>query len=976
MNWMRSSVIVIASLSSVALRANAVADVRVERVNGYEVNLINIGSGNKAYVMAYVPVGSKHDDPVLHAGRAHLFEHVIFRGSERFPNGEVDFQRISKRVGGAFNAATGGEQTYYHFTTSTDGVPEVIDYLTGLISKPLWNQEGFLRERKIVQNEAGEYQDENGTVLWNAPYIELLPVGHPLRMYDVGEREQLEAMEIGDLQDLFFSNYTPEKVGIFVAGNFKTVANPSGELDPDFVLAELGKKLEAPVDPRPAPMRPELFSAGNKKIFPSTRQEGEPKLRYAEFSSKKNDPLLLIHFERKATDVGSKDFQLESDLDEILVDYLNLDVEGSFADVLKKKRWTVGFGIYRSTLNNLKFNRATFRLTEEGIKNRNEIIRLFFAFLNTVKNQGIDPAIFQNLVKKNYKSYEQSSKNPDRAAHLLAEALQESGYVELNGGVAHVLDRDAYFDFETRYKKATRDLATQRVDDMFPMDSVLVGYVGPDVVGDRKAQTFDRQVRIVEDEGLWKQWLEARNGGADAPQFLPVVPELQLRFSEAPLDRPSQDVAALVPTDLPGTRIALFEKHTEAEGAVQVGIDVTPLSLRRAAALSLYLSAFREHFKSEIDILSLDELWRGVSYGANRISLTTQGNSHASLDAAAWALRELRTFVPRPSDLQTAIESLRYQKNSAEDEFSAFIAYTKATQLLHKSLFSPDEILAEAQKLLNEPTRVAKIVHRVLRQVDINLSFYGDYSPESASYFAEQMRSYYRQPLDEADRIRRNTAESRVSPLKYWTTLHDKHPVGSIGIARFYPGTPQIIGREALAAQVLSQAIDAHVTLLNRTERDLGYVNNAGIHSRRSGGNFVFYGMTEKADRWAEISDGWEVVLQRLEDRKLTDNDFADEIQGLIRSFQLEGSTPDKRVARLASRLEHGDLNYGQTAVEILKTLTPDEIYAVGDKYLLGENYLTVQATHTPPRPCEDFATSTPRTRARLAKLSQKVSKK
>jgi hypothetical protein len=80
-------------------------------VDGYRVLFVNRHKGNGLHMGVHVPTGSYHDHPVVHAGLAHLWEHVIHRGNKKFPVGMEIMQKVSLRAGGFVNAYTAADRT-------------------------------------------------------------------------------------------------------------------------------------------------------------------------------------------------------------------------------------------------------------------------------------------------------------------------------------------------------------------------------------------------------------------------------------------------------------------------------------------------------------------------------------------------------------------------------------------------------------------------------------------------------------------------------------------------------------------------------------------------------------------------------------------------------------------------------------------------------------------------------------------------
>ena len=116
----------------------------------------------------WVKVGSA-DEEVGSTGIAHFFEHLMFKGTERYPDGELD--RLLEEVGGEVNAATWLDWTYYYVDLPSAYLERVVDVEADRLSNLRLTPEVFEAERSVVMNERRECveDDPEGTLdelLW------------------------------------------------------------------------------------------------------------------------------------------------------------------------------------------------------------------------------------------------------------------------------------------------------------------------------------------------------------------------------------------------------------------------------------------------------------------------------------------------------------------------------------------------------------------------------------------------------------------------------------------------------------------------------------------------------------------------------------------------------------------------------------------------------------------------------------------
>src|SRR5215472_2768247 len=92
--------------------------VQEDRPNGLRLVTVTTDFPNIVAVYIVVQTGSRNEVEPGHTGFAHLFEHLMFRGTEKFPSAKYD-QTIN-RIGAASNASTYNDKTIYHTTFSKE----------------------------------------------------------------------------------------------------------------------------------------------------------------------------------------------------------------------------------------------------------------------------------------------------------------------------------------------------------------------------------------------------------------------------------------------------------------------------------------------------------------------------------------------------------------------------------------------------------------------------------------------------------------------------------------------------------------------------------------------------------------------------------------------------------------------------------------------------------------------------------------
>ena len=167
----------------------------------------------------WVAAGSRHEF-LGKTGLAHLFEHLMYRGTSRYPEGEYD--RLLDRRGAQANAATWLDWTHYHASlpSSKDNI-ELIASLEGDRLQHLRTDDDVLQtERDVVLNERQYRVDDDpdgalGERLWSLA----LP-NHPYGSPTIGWQEDIASISASDCNAFRSRWYTPDRVTICVVGGF------------------------------------------------------------------------------------------------------------------------------------------------------------------------------------------------------------------------------------------------------------------------------------------------------------------------------------------------------------------------------------------------------------------------------------------------------------------------------------------------------------------------------------------------------------------------------------------------------------------------------------------------------------------------------------------------------------------------------------------------------------------------------------
>ena len=169
-------------------------------------------------VSIWYHIGSKNE-PKGRTGFAHLFEHMMFYGSENAPGGF--FGRLEEIGATDWNGTTWFDRTNYFETVPTGALDRVLflesdrmGHLLGAVT-----QEKLDNQRGVVQNEKRMGENEPGGLVEYAELAALLPAGHPYRHSTIGSMADLNAASLADVQNWFKAHYGPNNAVLVLAGD-------------------------------------------------------------------------------------------------------------------------------------------------------------------------------------------------------------------------------------------------------------------------------------------------------------------------------------------------------------------------------------------------------------------------------------------------------------------------------------------------------------------------------------------------------------------------------------------------------------------------------------------------------------------------------------------------------------------------------------------------------------------------------------
>jgi zinc protease len=165
----------------------------------------------------FIDIGSAHEREYLGSGISHLVEHMLFKGTKKYPN----IENILHIYGGKIEGFTSYDYTGFRITILKEHTDVAVDVLKEMLSLPLFRKNDLAKEKEVIRREMDFAEDEPGTknsrLTFSNAYIR-----HPYRIPVIGYKENFNRLQRKDLLSFFNSNYTAEHIVMAVVGDMET----------------------------------------------------------------------------------------------------------------------------------------------------------------------------------------------------------------------------------------------------------------------------------------------------------------------------------------------------------------------------------------------------------------------------------------------------------------------------------------------------------------------------------------------------------------------------------------------------------------------------------------------------------------------------------------------------------------------------------------------------------------------------------
>ncbi len=211
--------------------------------NGLSVLLYPDRSTPVVTVMVTYRVGSRNESNGLR-GSAHLLEHMMFKGTERYQKQKnTAIAAVLQRVGAHMNASTWSDGTNYYESLPSDHLDLALDIESDRMRGSLFRKDDLASEMHVVHSELEKIENSPFAMLDQALSSTAF-TAHPYHHPVIGYRADIENASAEDLHKFYNTFYWPNNASLAVIGDF----------DPDTILEKINSRFgQVPSSPAPIP---------------------------------------------------------------------------------------------------------------------------------------------------------------------------------------------------------------------------------------------------------------------------------------------------------------------------------------------------------------------------------------------------------------------------------------------------------------------------------------------------------------------------------------------------------------------------------------------------------------------------------------------------------------------------------------------------------------------------------------------------
>lgn len=903
--------------------------------NQLQVLLVCDERSDKAAAAMDVAVGH-FSDPQELPGLAHFLEHMLFLGTEKYPE-EGSYNKFLAENGGHSNAYTSAENTNFHFEMVAKGMDpengidaqengehstmprfkEALDRFAQFFTAPLFTESATERELNAVDSEHQKNLQNDGRRMYQLKKTVCNPK-HPYHKFGTGSKETLWD--------------TPGKAGIdtraqllefhkkYYSANLMTlcIIGPCTLDQLQAWVAELFSNIPNYDAPDPS----EEYE-GIEHLLPEHRglmfhMESIKEIRHLEIVWP--TPSYNSHYKSKpARYVG---------------DLLGDEGNGSILSVLKAKGWADSLSA--GAFHHLTFGamQVTTSLTKEGVDHIDDIIAIIYEYIRIIREKGIQEWLF---------------KEEATLAETAFRFRERGGAMSLVTNMAsymHTLPPAEYLSGQYLYKEFNPEKIIEVLDCLTAENGniTIAGKFVSDKVT-KKERWYETPYHVEQIEGSRRRRWSSVNSNDELyiPEPNPFIPtEFDLLADPLPDDEEDNEGPAEI------FRNEYMEIHHKLDRTFKRPKASVYLSMKTPYA---YLTPWHSVMSNLLTYLLEDALSEytyaaekagfmySLSQGTDGIQLIVQGYSHRIDVLLAAVVKKMTTFeadATRFEMIRDNVERdyINFSKNQPYSIAMYYVNYLMEDPRWHVSDYL--RVLADGSVTLKSLTQYSKDIQS---RMFVKALVSGNMSEESAIELVKSVQTAIGyKPVPDIEQIHRRVVQAPIGTDIYTRNVHPNEDDNNSAIDVYFPIGPRGDFVKDVTAEVLADILSKPAFHELRTVQQLGYIVFEGVRSLDCvrGLYVIVQSPVVGPDELLDRIDKFMIEARKDVLEAMTEEKFQDYVRSLIATK----AEPDRKLSARSWRFwkeltdEYRQYDRAQKEIEALRSISKADVVEFFDAHI------------------------------------------
>ena len=751
---------------------------RFQLENNLDVLLISDPTTDKAAASLDVYMGS-YQNPQDRAGLAHFLEHMLFLGTEQYPDPD-DYQTFISEHGGSHNASTGLEHTNYFFDIDANHLESALDRFAPFFTHPKFDAAYVGRERNAVESEYRLKIKDDGRRQWDI-LREHIDIKHPLSKFTVGNIHTLADKAQTPVRDELIAMYQN-----YYSANLMTLV-VLGRQNIEQLKAMVSSRFSNIVD-KQVQIKPYRHPYVDAQKLPLH-------ITYIPLKETREISLLFL--------LPNLSAHQQSKPAHYLGNLIGHEGQGSLLQMLKAKGWVEGLsaGLALEDRGGSLFA-IDISVTSKGMANKNQIITDLFAWLKLISAQGIDNWRHKELAKMGEIQFRYREKqDPSRYVTALSRNMHKYKDKELLRGPY----QSTHFDPSAIIKIAER---------LIPKNMILM-ITDPQGVANRSSQYYQAPYTSRDiDSQLIDRWTAADSDiHLSLPEKNPYIPkQLTLVTPQNNSEFPEKIY------ENNGLRVWYLESSEfgvpKAKITVSIGTEIVN-TLQGKVSAELYAAYISDLLNTDLYPAMLAGLGYSIQVDNRGILIELDGYA----ENQPLLLKTILSMLVEPSWDKTLFRTVKQQliRNKANTKrdypFRQIMAKLRTT--LNGQWMPSDEASAVEELTIDQ---IQLFTQALLAGTDIEALIVGNHDASSAAIILQDLLAINSKSLQLPRKI------AKIPPSDHIVNMVIDHK--DTVVAHYIQGDEATFAERA-KLDLIGHMISAPFFNQLRTEKQLGYVVSA-----------------------------------------------------------------------------------------------------------------------------------------------------